>query len=140
MVAEATRQGLGIDVEWLDGRSVRRREPHLRPGVVGAVCWASPEFPDAACVSFAGTSELAGAWASASAGSSARPNRAVDSLFTQASGSSGRDARATSVPIRHGGSIATKSRDSRCGCRALHPTPGWRVCHSTGRPLAKHTG
>jgi len=28
---------LGIEVEWLDGRSARRREPYLRPGVVGAV-------------------------------------------------------------------------------------------------------
>jgi len=32
--------GLGLDLEWLSGTEARRREPHLRPGIPGAV--ASP--------------------------------------------------------------------------------------------------
>jgi glycine oxidase len=32
--------GLGLDLEWLSGAEARRREPHLRPGIPGAV--ASP--------------------------------------------------------------------------------------------------
>ncbi|HEY3910928.1 MAG TPA: glycine oxidase ThiO [Stellaceae bacterium] len=29
--------GLGLDLEWLSGAEARRREPHLRPGIPGAV-------------------------------------------------------------------------------------------------------
>jgi len=31
------QKSLGLDLEWLSGAEVRRREPHLRPGVPGAV-------------------------------------------------------------------------------------------------------
>jgi glycine oxidase len=31
------QKGLGLDLEWLSGAEARRREPHLRPGIPGAV-------------------------------------------------------------------------------------------------------
>lgn len=31
------QKGLGLDLEWLSGIEARRREPHLRPGLAGAV-------------------------------------------------------------------------------------------------------
>lgn len=31
------QRGLGIDLQWLTGAEARRREPHLRPGLAGAV-------------------------------------------------------------------------------------------------------
>ena len=31
------QKGLGLDLQWLSGAEARRREPHLRPGVSGAV-------------------------------------------------------------------------------------------------------
>lgn len=31
------QKGLGLDLEWLSGADARRREPHLRPGIPGAV-------------------------------------------------------------------------------------------------------
>ena len=31
------QKGLGLDIEWLSGAQVRLREPHLRPGIPGAV-------------------------------------------------------------------------------------------------------
>ena len=31
------QKNLGLDLEWLSGAEVRRREPHLRPGIPGAV-------------------------------------------------------------------------------------------------------
>jgi glycine oxidase len=31
------QKSLGLDLEWLSGAEVRRREPHLRPGIPGAV-------------------------------------------------------------------------------------------------------
>ncbi len=31
------QKGLGLDLEWLSGAEARRREPHLRPGIAGAV-------------------------------------------------------------------------------------------------------
>jgi len=31
------QKGLGLDLEWLSGVEARRREPHLRPGIPGAV-------------------------------------------------------------------------------------------------------
>jgi glycine oxidase len=31
------QKGLGLDLEWLSGTDARRREPHLRPGIPGAV-------------------------------------------------------------------------------------------------------
>src|SRR5262252_598170 len=31
------QRGLGLDLEWLSAAEVRRREPHLRPGLSGAV-------------------------------------------------------------------------------------------------------
>lgn len=31
------QRGLGIDIEWLTGSEARRREPHLKPGLAGAV-------------------------------------------------------------------------------------------------------
>ena len=31
------QKGLGLELEWLSGVDVRRREPHLRPGIPGAV-------------------------------------------------------------------------------------------------------
>ncbi len=31
------QKGLGLDIEWLSGAETRRREPHLRPGIPGAV-------------------------------------------------------------------------------------------------------
>jgi glycine oxidase len=31
------QKGLGLDLEWLSGAAARRREPHLRPGIPGAV-------------------------------------------------------------------------------------------------------
>jgi glycine oxidase len=31
------QKSLGLDLEWLSGAEVRRREPHLRPGISGAV-------------------------------------------------------------------------------------------------------
>ncbi|MGH7114020.1 MAG: glycine oxidase ThiO [Stellaceae bacterium] len=31
------QRGLGLDLEWLSGAEARRREPHLRPGIPGAV-------------------------------------------------------------------------------------------------------
>jgi glycine oxidase len=31
------QKGLGLDVEWLSGAAARQREPHLRPGIPGAV-------------------------------------------------------------------------------------------------------
>jgi glycine oxidase len=31
------QRGLGLDIDWLSGAEARRREPHLRPGISGAV-------------------------------------------------------------------------------------------------------
>src|SRR5262249_8237320 len=31
------QKGLGLDLDWLSGAEARRREPHLRPGIPGAV-------------------------------------------------------------------------------------------------------
>src|SRR6266852_9652766 len=31
------QKGLGLDLYWLSGAEARRREPHLRPGIPGAV-------------------------------------------------------------------------------------------------------
>ena len=31
------QRGLGLELEWLSGAEARRREPHLRPGIAGAV-------------------------------------------------------------------------------------------------------
>src|SRR6202045_493629 len=31
------QKGLGLDLDWLSGAEAQRREPHLRPGVPGAV-------------------------------------------------------------------------------------------------------
>ena len=31
------QRSLGLDLEWLSGAEARRREPHLRPGIAGAV-------------------------------------------------------------------------------------------------------
>ncbi|HTV44394.1 MAG TPA: glycine oxidase ThiO [Stellaceae bacterium] len=31
------QRGLGLDLEWVSGAEARRREPHLRPGIAGAV-------------------------------------------------------------------------------------------------------
>jgi glycine oxidase len=31
------QKGLGLELEWLSGADARRREPHLRPGIAGAV-------------------------------------------------------------------------------------------------------
>jgi len=31
------QKSLGLDLEWLSGAEARRREPHLRPGISGAV-------------------------------------------------------------------------------------------------------
>src|SRR6516164_5135618 len=31
------QKGLGLELEWLTGADARRREPHLRPGIPGAV-------------------------------------------------------------------------------------------------------
>jgi glycine oxidase len=31
------QRGLGLDLDWLSGAEARRREPHLRPGIAGAV-------------------------------------------------------------------------------------------------------